>query len=141
MAANNETPSGLEANTWTDPDTIAPDCVQELLEIPRVERVTKKSYGIVTVDTPIWFDEDGFAEPHPELLSRLTAVDGMSLGGWSIQKVTVKEDGNDSMLRIQLSASTPTCDAEDCHMPAEGKVHGVVLDGEKFEVLTCGRHH
>jgi hypothetical protein len=136
-----QTPTGLEANHWTDADHAAtPEWAKELLEIAGVNAVTKKSHGIVAVDTDLWFDEDGVAEPHPELLSKLSAVDGQSLGGWSVQQVTVKEDGNDSMLRIRLGASTPVCRAKGCYNPATHEIDNVLLDGSKFQVYACDDH-
>lgn len=137
----NQTPNGLEADYWTDPEIDGtPEHVTELLEIPGVDAVKKITHGVYAVDTQIWWSEDGYAEPNPELLNRITAADGMSLGGWSIQQVTVKKDGSETMLRIQVGALTPGCRAQGCYNPATHEIHNVLLDGTKFDVYACDEH-
>lgn len=136
-----QTTDGLTANYWTDADVAAtPEWAKELLEMHGVDAVKRLSHGIVAVDTQVWFDEDGIAETKPELLNRVTGADGMSLGGWSVQKVTVKKDGNESQMRIQLGASTPVCREKGCHNPATHEIDNVVLDGSKFQVYACDQH-
>jgi len=139
--SQSNSPNGLESDYWIDPDIAGtPEWAKELLKIRGVDAVRKLSHGIVAVDTQVWFDEDGYAESKPELLNRITAADGMSLGGWSVQKVTVKENGNNSKMRIQLGASTPVCRAKGCYNPATHEIDNVVLDSSKFQVHARDEH-
>lgn len=136
-----DTPNGLEADYWTDAEIDGtPEWAKELLEIDNVDAVKKLAYGVVAVDTPMWFDDQDHGGPDPTVLENIQAAEGMSPNGWSVQKVTVKRNGNDYAMRLRLAASTPVCDAADCYYPADNVIHGTVLDGQEYKIHTCGRH-
>lgn len=40
----------------------------------------------------------------------------------------------------RIGADEPRCAADGCEHPMDHLIHGVVLDGVKFDVPTCGRH-
>lgn len=137
MAAKNSAPSGLAANHWDDPDAATtPDWAAELLEIPGVYTVTNlREREAVAVGTHVFPDEDGVAEPAPDMMAEL---DGHA--DWGIRQVKLRETDTCLHFRVELVPRTPTCDAEDCMYPATGTIEDIRLDGTAFTINTCDKH-
>jgi hypothetical protein len=127
---------GLTANRWENSDrATTPGWAADLLEIQGVRSVTALSdREAVAVDTRVHPDEDGIAKPAPEMM---TELDGHA--DWGIQQVKLRAAGEHTVFRVELVPRTPTCDAEDCFMPATGEIENVLLDGKSFTVTVCER--
>lgn len=137
MAAKNTAPDGLTANKWDDADAATtPEWAADLLEIQGVYTVTNLSgRKAVAVDTHVYTDEDGVAEPAPEMMAEL---DGHA--DWGIRQVRLREIDSCTLFRVELVPKTPTCDADDCMFPATGEIENVVIDGTSFTINTCDKH-
>jgi len=135
--------STLEEGYWSETsEETTPDWAVELLEIEGVIGVMKYQAEMVAVDVAVEKGEDGVAKTPDQCMYRITSVDGISLGGWSIQSVRLMDEPRveHETIKLVLGSRVPICNEQNCREMATHEIDNVMLDGSLFKVKACDDH-